>query len=303
MPAIATITVRPEISTDRPDVAAAASSAARSLRPGGAFLTLALQVEHRVVDADREPDQEHDRGHLVRRPAGRGSAARSARTSAKTAVSASSSGIPAATSAPNVTSEDDQRDRQREHPGLAEVVAVLAHSTAFWALASPELADEEARVGALGGRDGVEDRARSCRPPCPCRRGCRSRRAPRARPSRPVRRRTFWTTAHPRDARDDVARSPRRTRASPAPVAFGSGSGRSRRRGCLKPASRIRSIRPDSPGPDVFGSTFFVPTMPPMPKATTTRCEPAERRGLPVVRAPATHAGGQVASLLAVGGA
>ena len=39
----------------------------------------------------------------------------------------------------------------------------------------------------------------------------------------------------------------------------------------LKPASRIRSIRPDSPGPDVFGLGFFVPIMPPMPKATTTR--------------------------------
>jgi hypothetical protein len=33
MPAIAVITVRPEMSTERPDVAAAASSAARSLRP------------------------------------------------------------------------------------------------------------------------------------------------------------------------------------------------------------------------------------------------------------------------------
>ena len=33
IPAIATITVTPEISTERPDVAAAASSAARSLRP------------------------------------------------------------------------------------------------------------------------------------------------------------------------------------------------------------------------------------------------------------------------------
>ena len=39
----------------------------------------------------------------------------------------------------------------------------------------------------------------------------------------------------------------------------------------LKPASRILSIRPDSPGPDVFGLGLFVPTMPPMPKATTTR--------------------------------
>ena len=33
MPAMATITVRPEISTDRPEVAAAASSAAPPLRP------------------------------------------------------------------------------------------------------------------------------------------------------------------------------------------------------------------------------------------------------------------------------
>ena len=33
IPAIATITVSPEMSTERPDVAAAASSAARSLRP------------------------------------------------------------------------------------------------------------------------------------------------------------------------------------------------------------------------------------------------------------------------------
>ena len=30
-------------------------------------------------------------------------------------------------------------------------------------------------------------------------------------------------------------------------------------------------MRPDSPGPAVFGSGLFVPTMPPIPKATTTR--------------------------------
>ena len=30
-------------------------------------------------------------------------------------------------------------------------------------------------------------------------------------------------------------------------------------------------MRPDSPGPGVFGSMFFVPTMPPSPKATTTK--------------------------------
>jgi hypothetical protein len=40
--------------------------------------------------------------------------------------------------------------------------------------------------------------------------------------------------------------------------------------GRLKPSCRIRSIRPDSPGPVVFGLGVFVPTMPPIPKATTT---------------------------------
>ena len=39
--------------------------------------------------------------------------------------------------------------------------------------------------------------------------------------------------------------------------------------GRLKPASRIRSIRPDSPGPGAFGSIDFVPAMP-SAKATTT---------------------------------
>ena len=58
-PATATITVRPEMSTERPDVAAAASSAAARCgrRP---LFALAADVEQRVVDADREPDQQHD---------------------------------------------------------------------------------------------------------------------------------------------------------------------------------------------------------------------------------------------------
>ena len=44
-----------------------------------AFLTLAPEVEHRVVDADREPDQEHERRHLVRPSGARGSPLRPAR--------------------------------------------------------------------------------------------------------------------------------------------------------------------------------------------------------------------------------
>ena len=62
MPAIAMITVIPEISTARPEVAAAASIAARSLRPGAPLVAHAADVEERVVDADGETDQQD---HLV----------------------------------------------------------------------------------------------------------------------------------------------------------------------------------------------------------------------------------------------
>ena len=61
MPAIAAITVRPDTSTARPDVAAAISSAVggrAALRP---LLALAAQVEQRVVDADGQADQQDHR--------------------------------------------------------------------------------------------------------------------------------------------------------------------------------------------------------------------------------------------------
>ena len=60
IPAIAIITVMPEMSTARPDVAAAASSAAGSLRPARRSSRSRLDVEERVVDADGEPDQQDD---------------------------------------------------------------------------------------------------------------------------------------------------------------------------------------------------------------------------------------------------
>ena len=40
--------------------------------------------------------------------------------------------------------------------------------------------------------------------------------------------------------------------------------------GRVKPASRIRFMWPDSPGPAAPGSTFLTPTRPPRPNATTT---------------------------------
>jgi hypothetical protein len=40
--------------------------------------------------------------------------------------------------------------------------------------------------------------------------------------------------------------------------------------GCWNPASRILSIRPDSPGPGASSSIDFMPTAPPSPNATRT---------------------------------
>ena len=53
--------------------------------------------------------------------------------------------------------EDDQRDRDREQAGLPEVVAERRLDCLDRACVA-ELADEEARMGALGGGDAVEDR-------------------------------------------------------------------------------------------------------------------------------------------------
>ena len=61
IPPIANITVQPEISTARPEVAAAASSAASGPAPGGSFLALAPDVEQAVVDPDGQSDQQDHR--------------------------------------------------------------------------------------------------------------------------------------------------------------------------------------------------------------------------------------------------
>ena len=62
MPAIAIMTVRPETSTARPDVAAATSIASSVSAPFVALLALAAQVEQRVVDADGHADEQDHRG-------------------------------------------------------------------------------------------------------------------------------------------------------------------------------------------------------------------------------------------------
>ena len=65
MPAIATMTVKPETSTARPEVAAAVWTASSLLAPARLLLALAAQVEQRVVDADRQADEQDDRADGV----------------------------------------------------------------------------------------------------------------------------------------------------------------------------------------------------------------------------------------------
>ena len=164
--------------------------------------------------------------------------------------------------------EDDQRDRDREQTGLPEVVAVRRLDRLDRARVA-ELADEEARMGTLRVGDAVEDgvdlvdrlgrvaadlelderRVPVLRDLAGVARG----RAASGRSERPRSFETRATTSAIAALKaGSLARSERLWIRTLSPA------------GCLKPASRIRSTRPDSPGPAVFGSMLFVPTMPPM---------------------------------------
>ena len=104
MPAIATTTVTPG-DDHGPAGGRARRSRPRPARPaGGPLLALAPDVEQRVVDADREPDEQHDAGRSSRCWARRCEASADRPSAPPTDVSPSSTGTPAATSAPKLTS-------------------------------------------------------------------------------------------------------------------------------------------------------------------------------------------------------
>ena len=240
---------------------------------GSPFLAFPLQIEHRVVDADREADQEHDREDLIRhrqhltrqcdqpeRPDD-GGQSQQQRDAGRHERSEGDH-------------EDDQRDRERVEACLRQVVREQRVRLIDGAGVA-ELADEELGVRPLRLVDAIEHRrdlVDRCRP---CRRGSRTRRVPRARSRRSGRCSpgssgdcTFWTTSS--------AETPATTSSI---AALNAGSlVRSESlwtrtlspAGCLKPASRILSMRPDSPGPAVFGSMVLVPTAPPIANAPTT---------------------------------
>ena len=241
--------------------------------PRGAFLALALQVEQRVVDADGEPDQEHHRRglHRDRQQDARERDEPERREHRGQREQERNAGRDERAEGEH---EDDQRDRKRERAGLAEVLVVGVHDPLLCARVA-ELADREARMGTLRGGNACRGRDRSCRPPSPCRRGSGTRRVRSAGPSSGRSRFRAGAASgccgRPRFSRRARRhpRSPHRRR-SCRHVATDSGSGRARTRAARSPprgsgpCGRTRPALPSS-------SMFFVPTMPPSPKATRTK--------------------------------
>ena len=103
MPDIAIMTVMPETRTARPGRRCRGLERSLLGAPSGSFLALSLEVEHRVVDADCETDEQDDRGHRVGHGEDLAAPGTTRPNVPSTAVRPSSSGSPAATNAPNAT--------------------------------------------------------------------------------------------------------------------------------------------------------------------------------------------------------
>jgi transposase-like protein len=146
MPAIATITVKPETSTARPDVARPCGPL-RSCRLPPFLLAFATQVEQRVVDADRQADEQHHRAHGVvhRHELARDRDQAERRHDRGQPEQQRDAGRDERAEGED---EDDQRDRQREELGLLEVV-LNDFESALLALASPNCPTKTFGLSAL----------------------------------------------------------------------------------------------------------------------------------------------------------
>src|SRR3954454_14150016 len=153
MPAIAAMTVRPEISTARPDVAAAVASA--SCRAAlVALLHLPAQVEHRVVDADGQADERHDlpddRRELLQ-----------AADRAEQPDRADDGGRAEHERHPGGHEGSERGEQDQQRRGIGEelgrpLVAVVLLGERLRGGRAAELLDAHARVVALDGGDGGE---------------------------------------------------------------------------------------------------------------------------------------------------
>ena len=208
------------------------------------------------------------------RPGRRGSGSRSRPNVANTAVSASSSGIPAATSVPKATRRMTSVTGSDSSPALprSSPYAVTRASTLLASPNSPMKScgcafcssSTRSRTGpirstAVSGSPRIWSPTRAACPfgaICPLFAGARGERTCWTASSFEIAATTSWTAA--RNSGSLVRRVELWTRMlSPA--------------GCGNPASRILSMRPDSPGPGASASSVFMPTMPPIPNETTTK--------------------------------
>ena len=169
------------MSTAWPDVRGrVCSSASLRRRPRAPLLALAAEVEERVVDADRHPDQQDHRLRSRRRPRPRGWRARTRPIVASTPEKASSTGRPAATSAPNATSRMISVTGSDEYS--ARWKSLLSVSLSSWfALAKPNSATVKPSCAVLHGRRRRRAPAGPSRRPCPGRPRSRTGRAPSGR--------------------------------------------------------------------------------------------------------------------------
>ena len=123
---------------------------------GGPFLSHSLQVEHRVVDAYGEADEEHDCRDLVRQRqqvAGQGEHAERREDGCQREEERNAGGDERSEG----DQQDDQRDRNRQDTGLCQVLPERVGDGCLCARFA-ELADEELRVSPLRHGDPIEDR-------------------------------------------------------------------------------------------------------------------------------------------------
>ena len=254
MPAIAMMTAMPETTTAWPEVSAAISIASSRVGAAGPLLALPPDVEQRVVDADRHADEQDHAAERVARPGMTCEAKAESPIAAATEVSASSSGTPAAISAPNATSR------------MTRVIGRLI-SSACVQVAAERLAEglvERARRRpprpAGAGSAACTAAVTACSGGDPVRRRCRGRRPSLTAPARPCRPRRGHRRARPRDLGERPA------------AAWSASAARGLRRG----AGRARPVR-------AVISTFSTAGSAKWPLVTMRSARPESRTRVAVV--------------------
>ena len=155
-PAIATITVKPEMSTERPELRGGSLERGARAQPGGPFLSFAPKVEHRVVDTHGEPDQQHDgecfgcqREHVTRQ----GREPERREHGGERQQQRNAGGHEGA----ERDDEDDQGERDRKDACALEVVRERDVDCVRRARTT-ELSDEEARMSTLRVGNALQNR-------------------------------------------------------------------------------------------------------------------------------------------------